>query len=73
MADSPLQLPPTTSSLVIVSATAASASGKAKLEAKFLSMLEDAGVDAAICDSLGNAGCTSSVLFGGITEDERIW
>ena len=68
---SSLQLPPTTSSLVIASATAAPATGKAKLEAKFLSMLEDTGVDATICDKLGNAGCTSSGLFGGITGDEK--
>ena len=41
------------------------------MEAKFLSMLEDTGVDATICDKLGNAGCTSSGLFGGITGDEK--
>ena len=50
MAGSSLQLPPTTSSLVIASANAAPATGKAKLQAKFLSMLEDAGVDATNCD-----------------------
>ena len=68
---SALQLPPTSSSFVTASATAAPATGKAKLQAKFLSMLEDAGVDSTICDKLGNAGCTSSALFGGITGDEK--
>ena len=34
-------------------------------------MLEEAGVDGAICDKLGSANCTSAVLFGNITEEEK--
>ena len=66
-----LQLPATSTSLVSLSSSASAPTGKAQLESKFLSMLEEAGVDGAICDKLGHANCTSSVLFGSITEEEK--
>ena len=57
--------------MVALASTIVPTSGRAKLEGKFLSMLEDAGVSEEICNKLGESGCNSSMLFGGITEDEK--